>query len=243
MPSSIWRGSLLLIEQPTSPQWVFSDKVTVTRTWKGPYALALSSAALKGTAAVVSGNNMRVVQSTVSKERGGIGTLVISYDNDGQPSQGAQLPLDEVTISVEKQERSLKSHPRYDGVTEAMKGQIDDLVSIKTTDSSYASMRAAVAAVPLGNELYLKLRSGQVSYVFYTPTFKNTLHYWTPPGGLTVGGFRTNPPASTVPLPTGSALGALSWLREGDSVAYNGSTWQVTQAWLAGPDLDTDIYP
>src|SRR5262245_56110105 len=121
MPSALWRGDNILVEQPGSPEWGFADQVTLKRVWRGPYALALSSAPLKGTLGTGLAAGMVVAKSKVTSEKGGIGLLVVEYEAGGsQPTQGSTLPANEAGIQLEKIDLSLKEVPPWSTLSESL---------------------------------------------------------------------------------------------------------------------------
>lgn len=239
MASPLYRGDRsALVEQPTSPEYVFGEVVTMTRTYAGSAALCLSSAPMRGAAGTGVASGFKVEESKVSRERGGMGKLVIKYVTDGQPAQGGQLPPTEFGIERDKFERALQEHPNYSGLSEALNTAIKTLLETAEGHSEHATAKALVVGDATANELYLKLRKGFTHYAIYPPVYRETEYSWDPPTGLSAGGFREDPPDDLLVPPTG-----VDWLREGDKVSFNGTHWQVQRSWIGGPDLDPDIFP
>ncbi len=239
MASPLYRGDRsVLHEASNSPEYVFGEVVTMTRTYNGSAALCLSSAPMRGAAGTGVASGYKVEESKVTQERGGMAKLVIKYVTDGEPPQGGQLPADEVGLDRDKVERALQEHPNYSGLSEELNTAIKTLLETAEDHSSHADAKALVEADATANELYLKLRKGFTHYVIYPPVYHETEYSWDPPTGLSVGGVRETPPAGALTLPTG-----VDWLREGDKVSFNGTHWQVQRSWLGAPDLDADIYP
>lgn len=240
MPSTpTWIGSIALVEDPSSPEWVYGEHITVTRTFTGPHATALAAAPLKGAFGTGDAVGLRVSESRVRRSRGGIGQLVIVYETVGQPAAGAALPPSEINLEPQKIERSLKKHPRYVSLTLALKRKIDIWLESLEDDTSekVKTAKAAVEGNALALELYKKLLDDFTHYALYPPAVKITSYHWTPQTA-SAGGFRQSPPIQPVDVPTG-----IDWLREGDGLTFNGTHWVLVRAWIGAPNLDTDIYP
>lgn len=238
MPSPIWRPELnALSEEPGSPRWVFGERFTCTRVFQASYTLCLNSAPMRGTLGTGEMEGYSVAQATVERQRGSLGRLTIEYETLGQPAQGGQLPRTQQSIELEKLERAIDQHPRYAGLTEAQKHAIDTCVQTSTTDQAYTTARALISGVPLAMELLDRLQRKQTHYALWTPVVRITEHYWSAPTGLTAGGSKEQPPSTIMTPP------AADYLRAGDSVSFNGTTWQVTRTWIGGPELDALLYP
>lgn len=239
MPATpIWRGTDALVEDPTSPEWVFGVHVTCTRTFTGQHAVALLAAPLKGAVGTGTAAGLRVTESRVRRMRGGIGQLVIVYETVGQPGQGGGvLPPDEVSIEANNRlERPLEKHPKYSALSAETIQQITDAVE-SGDKAKRAEAKALFASNPRAVELFEKLVRKFTHYVIYPPTVKLTSHHWAPPA-TNGGGNRQVPPISPVTLPAG-----VDWLREGDALSYNGTHWVLVRTWIGAPDLDVDVYP
>lgn len=235
----IWKGTTALVEQPSSPQWQFGERVTCRRIYRGPYALCLSSAPLRGWLGTGEAFGLRVAQSSVQKvERGGIGELVIDYETNGQPEQGGTLPPDEFTVKSADQEVALRKHPNYvDAISDEVYHEIR--VALETTDpTKYEDAIVAIAVNPPADELYAKLQRDFTHYKGQSAILSVKSFYWDVPAGLTAGGFRQTPPFASIFFPAG-----LEWLRDADDYTWNGTHWEVDRKWLGAEELDHDIYP
>lgn len=239
-PAVIRKGTSGLIEQPDSPKWTFGEVILCVRTFiTSDHAVALAAAPLKGAIGTGIVSGLRVRESQINRTKGGQGSLVITYESQPGvlPTQGAQLPDDEAEVVNEKLERSLSKHPRYAGLSEATLDAVH--VLLETTDATKrTNALATVTASALANELYLKLKRGETHYLIYAPVYRLLIHSWTPPLNLEVGGFREAPPTDPIVPPAG-----YQWIREGDRMSFNGSTWIVESKWLGAPEWDADIYP
>lgn len=242
MPTPIWKGTDALIESANSPEWTYGEQVRLIRKFAGQHAVCLTAAPFKGATGTGTAAGMRVAESKVTRQKGGIGELLITYELPGgaAPAQGAQLPADEAEVQNEKIERALQKHPRYKALSEVLLNHINVLLET-SDDSKRATALAAVTASsgPGGaNELYLKLKRGETHYVIYAPVYRIVLHSWTAPATLSSGGNRETPPNFPIVPPAGN-----QWLREGDRMTFNGSTWQVEKKWIGVPEWDADLYP
>lgn len=236
----LWRGATALVEAPNSPEYTFGETVTLTRTYSGPHALCVSSAPLRGALGTGLNSGFRVSESKVTRDRGGIGVLIVKYETNGQPPQGSQLPADEFEIVGESTDLPLAKHPYFVALTSALRADVKTILETSGTDSAHTTARTNVAANALATKLLTKLEREFTHYPLYPPRFTQTLNYWTPPV-ISAGGFRQTPPAGAVsPPPTTANDG---WLREGDRLAFNGTHWQLTRSWRSLPDLDPDIFP
>lgn len=236
----IWRGNLQLQEQPNSPQWTFGEKIVAMRTFKGPFATCLTSMPTRGTKGTGAFAGMRVEESSLTKERGEIGLLQVKYAGAGS-SQGQPLPPDEVSLQPEKIEKALKKHPRYKTVTESLNVDVRTLLeTAQDNPSHFPALERVIASTPEANlayELYKKLQQGFTHFPYYGPVLKQTEYYWDTPTSISPGGFRQSPIMEGILLP------AVDWLREADSLSWNGTHFQLTRAWIGAPDLDTDLFP
>ena len=243
MGTPIWKGASTLLDAPNSPEYTFGESVAIVRTLSGPHALCLSSAPMRGAIGTGLFAGYRVVESKVSRGPGAVGTLIIRFETNGQPTQGAQLPPDETSMVLEKIERPLAKHSIYDSLSDDIVSEVNTMLSTSRTDEAHKAARKAidessVAIKTLALKLFSKMRRGFTHYPLYVPVFSVTLHYWGPPTGLHAGGVLQSPPTNILTLPAG-----LDWLREGDSTSYNGTHWQLTRRWIGAPDLDSEIYP
>jgi hypothetical protein len=181
--------------------------------------------------------------TSTSRGAAGLFVLTIRYDaaGDGNPIQGTQLPEDEISIELEKVEQSLRKLNRYvwdgsAGVSDTLHADIKTLLETDIDGDAWTSAYGRVSVNPLAEELWTKLERGQTHYVLYVPVVRIVEHYWLPPSGLSAGGYIESPPNDTVTPPPGE------YLREGDQLTFNGSTWQLTKKWIGAPEWDTDVY-
>ena len=240
-----------LTESNDSPTWTFGDKVCLcTRTFTATYAVCLAAALARGsrpvsgTLATYYGSAyLFVEQSTVQRSPAGLAKLTVQYslylDANGNTQDE---PADSIFIETQKIEIPLERHERYrDQFTEAKLDAVHNLLA--TTDDTIRTTYSWVydsgkpEYTPLLAEFYLKLKRGLTHYPLYVPVVKRRRYFLSLPSGLTIGGFRETPVIPGLELPTAD------WMREGDSVEWDGRHWVVTSSWLGGDDLDADIYP
>jgi hypothetical protein len=235
MPEPQWFGTETLVEQAGSPQWDFGDTITATQVFKGPHALCLSSAPLKGTAGSGDFAGLLVSKATVVREKGGIGLLTITYEgwliSEGE---GGQVPSDEVEIELIQQELAIEKHPKFslidtDGIR-AAHAYVDAKEDKEITQFDWLFQYEDTT------ELVRRLQRGQDHYVMYVPVYVWTSYYITEPF-VDPGGYPEDPfgPA-TAPL-------GFEWLRAGDTLSFTGAFWKLTRRWIAGLEVDGYIYP
>jgi hypothetical protein len=232
-------GEETLNEDPGSPRWEFGERIICRRTFRGSYDLCLSSAPMRGAYGTGDFAGYRVDKSTVDHAQGDRGLLVIDYQTSGEPPQGATLPETESSIDLQQIEQDLRKHPRYTALTT---GNFNDITTLLENDQDKDAYNAAHARIladdqfELIDELWGKLERKITHYALWTPTVRLKVFYWSPPDGLTTGGFIEDPPAMWITPPSGT------YLRAADSVQYNGTTWEVTSTWVGAPDWDADLY-
>jgi len=181
---------------------------------------------------------LRVASSTVTRGPGGIGTLVIEYEPDGAPPTGSQLPATQVTVEAERQERPIHEHPRYSELTAAQIQAAKRLAEMSPTDDLWIPVYESVYGDPnpLVRELAEKLARAEQYYVVYCPVITIVTYHWTPPSGLTMGGYIEDPPEGIIQWPSGQ------YLRAADTLRWDGSHWELRQQWIGAPEWDADIY-
>lgn len=239
MPSPLYRGDRsALVEQPTSPEYVFGEVVSMTRTYMGSAALCLSSAPMRGATGSGVATGFKVEESKVSRERGGMGKLVIKYVTDGQPAQGGQLPDSETSVEYDVIERPLELHSRYAALTTGQRTDIKTVLETSYENDDYQEAVARLIEDSLALELWEKRLSGFTYFQFFAPTFHLTQYSWDAPETFSAGGYREDPPDDLIDPPVG-----VDWLRMADRIQFNGTHWQLQSSWKGGPNLDTDVYP
>lgn len=241
MPTVIRKGSTALIEQPGSPRWTFGESITCTRQFTASdHAVALAAAPMRGAIGTGIVSGYRVRETVVNRVRGGLGELIINYENFPGlvPGQGAQLPNDEAEITGDDVERALQRHPRYAGLSQDTLDAINTMLHSAKDGATWTEIKPEVVANALALELYLKLRRDFTHYVTPAPVYRLVIYSWTPPTNLSQGTFRQAPPTSPIVAPAG-----LDWLRKPDRLTWNGSHWVLEKKWIGYVDLDDDIYP
>jgi hypothetical protein len=237
MSSPIWSGSSSLIEASDSPDWSFSEKITCTRVFRGPYATALSSAPFPGAAGTGDLLNYYVKSSRVSREERGIGKLQIIYEAGNDTFEGggpsALLPPDECGITMERLDRPIETHPRYSMLSDEMVDSVKLL--LQNYDEYKADYEADVLLDSVASEMWSKMKRGFTVYPIWVPVYRWAIHSWTCPSA-SEGGF--------IETPYGPITGpSIDWLRQADSINFNGTHWVLERSWIGGPEVDTDVYP
>lgn len=243
MPTVIWRGITALTEQPNSPEWQFGETITCHRTYRGPYSVCLSAAPGRGALGTGQTAGLAVSQSTVRRERGSIGVLEIEFGTNGTPIANVPLPPDTEKIQGDRQEFSLAQHPLFAPLP---KGTLQDITSIIEYGSESDNFKAVALRLlnlnptlkPLADKLALKLIRGQSHFLEYSPTYLRTSFHWEAPVNLSAGNKIETPVTINLFLPTG-----FLWLREADSVDFDGTFYRLEQKWIGSKEADPDIYP
>lgn len=239
----VWRGTAALVEQADSPHWVFGEQIRMVRRFMGPHGACLASAPLKGALGGGIATGLRVAQSTVTRQKAGIGTLAIEYETQpGEvPLQGQQLPEDEAEITDDEKEEQLKNHPKYETVTIKQHGHINTVLntawdSQENQDAYFSLLEDPAGALAVN--LLEKLQKGFTHYPEASPVYRLTLYFWDRPTGLSSGNFRQAPPNDPIVPPAG-----LDWIRKPDRLTHNGTHWVLVRRWQGYKNLDTDVYP
>ena len=242
MPAVIWKGSSALIEMPTSPEHVLGENITMIRSWKGPHSVCVGVAPYRGALGSGLSAGYRVAEARVAREKGGIGMLSVRYEINGQPP-GASLPPTVQGLSFEVAERALRYHPLFVTLTREMWGYVTTVVETADDNPSHADALLRIGALPGAPEALCykaieKMQRGNTHYQISQTIFTRTTYFWTAPTGISAGNVRQVPSAPGLTLPTG-----VDWLRQGDSVNFNGSVWERVERYIGAPGLDPEIYP
>jgi hypothetical protein len=230
----VQRGSTDLVEQPGSPAWEISEKSKCTRVFKGPWTSCQAAVPMFGSWGTGDQNWLRVSSCTLVKERGE-GILTITWEGASGNGQTQALPADECSVDMEKQEYALEKHDRYATLgtdfLEGVRSYIDG-----STPETRAKFQSKVDSDALAAELADKLQHGQTNFIVYLPVYQWVTHSWLPPAA-SIGGSRETPYGPITP-PAG-----LEWLRQGDKLSWNGTSWALTRSWIGSRIVDTDLYP
>lgn len=233
MAEPIWIGSEALQEQADSPHWEFSDKSKVTVRYRGPYTLCLSSAPRRGDFATGDYAGLLVSSAEVTKEKGGIGTLVIVYE--GTLSGDDKVPKDEIEIEMAQKEFSMEIHPLFEGLAEDLKNAVKSYINASTDEDRMAA-NGKIETSPAAIKLRDRMLRGQTHFVLFPPVYTWTLYSIAEPWA-DVGGYIEDPFGS-VTAPIG-----YSWLRCADQLSWNGTYWKLERRWIASYEWDEEIYP
>lgn len=240
MPQAvIWRGTTALVEQSSSPQWEFGEQIVATTIHKGPYALCLSTAPLRGTLGTGSFAGLKVDNSRVTPEKGGLATLTITFK--GLFTDVTQVPADQYTLDPNEKEFAIETHPRYADIGQTVRALVRATIeggSQKERDDAYAILYDGALIDPyyaLGLELSDKLFAGETHFFFPAPIYNWTLYFVDQPSATLGGYFDT--PGGTLIEP-----GGYDWLRLSDRLDYDGAFWKLTRRWQAALIWDSDLY-
>lgn len=245
MPQApIWRGGKDPREQPNSPRVTLSATPTATRVYIGGWDEILEFYPAPGSIDFTIpgfGWGWIVASFTVEKMSGHRAKLTVEYAGIATGSPIA-LPTNEASITTERFERATADHPFFSALTEKQRHALQVLLDTTETEDAgkYKAAKVIVDASPLAGKLYAKLKSGDTHTYNYSAVYRLQVHSYTAPFNLTMGGFREQAPFFPIVPPSG-----VSWLRESDSVSFNGSYWTVERKWIGAPDgeWDPDLYP
>ncbi len=243
MQSPLFRGAnstTTLQEAADSPKWSFTREkgASVTRTFRGTYALALASRPPVNAFGTGIYAGMRITAVTVEQQKPGIGQL--SWTMEGAPLVNGlpELPPDEADVEPADQEFRLEKHPLFKTI------DLDDLSAINAALSAnkeedraqYEDTIYATADPEVTIALYEKMKFGQTHFTLGLPKYRWTFSSLTLPV-LDEGGYLQYP-YGPIPVPPG-----FPWLRKSDAFSWTGSYWKVTRIWQALINPDADIYP
>lgn len=237
----LWRGTTALVEAPTSPEVTINEKVVMVRTWEGPHALCWASAPFRGALGTGLSAGLRVTESRVARRKGTIGTLSVRYESSGQPS-GASLPPNDEGLSFQELDRGMRDHPQFNTLSRVEQGYVRTVVETSDTDNAHQDALLRIAALTGGKEqlcyrLVELIQKDITHFRAWFPKYSRVIYSWNPPASTSAGGFVQTPPNPAVALPAG-----VTWLREGDSVNFDGTHYRHEQRWTGGTDLEPGIY-
>jgi hypothetical protein len=230
-----WIGSEALVEQPNSPAWDFGDAITATVTYKGPFSVCLANAPRKGALGLGDYAGLVVTSAKVTKEKGGIGVLVIVYG--GLPVGETQVPSDLVSVQQRETNLRLALHPRYANLS------ISDRAACETFAQSWNKGDdweweefAWVLDDPQLTEYSELLARGVEAFMFRSPVYEWATHYIDEP--WQDSGLYPEDPWGPVTAPLG-----FEWLRMPDQLEWTGTFWKLTRRWIAALQVAPELYP
>ena len=233
----IWRGTGVLIEQPDSPLWERGDVTRATMKLKGLYALALASMLRKGALGTGAFAGMKVISSTVARERGGVGLLTIVLEGPAPEDDDIILPPDEFECDFGQQELDIKKHPNYAALTAEDLWAVDAFINsadFQTVD--FFEWLTEGPNGPAAESLLERLQRGEDHYAIFPPVLRWTSYFLDEPAP-NGGGYIEIPPTPSAPT------AGWAFLRAGDSISFNGTFWKLTRTWIGSRDWDNEIYP
>ena len=256
-----WKGPTnALVMQPNSPTLTYGDRVQAVDVYKGPQNMCAASMIPRGAFGTGFRSGWVCTKSSVTVERGLIGTLTIEWEAGGTY---ATQPLPTGSFSLDPQEL----YPKIERA-KMFQGIGFDTLNIcynailggnsnghpKITPANLSSRfpnpnndPAISQQLSLAQKLLAKLQLGEDTFYLASWRYTYEVYSYTEPtpnqGGFVVMGS----PAGPAPqLP-----GNVSWLRLADKIepaGVNGSMYKTVLTFLGGPYLngmgwwDTDIY-
>ena len=168
--------------------------------------------------------------------------LSVKYEANGQPP-GASLPQTTQALTFEVIERALTSHPIFASLTKETLVYVNTILETAKDNPSHADALVRIGGLPgaqeqLAYKLIEKLERGQSHYQVSSTIFTRSTFFWTAPSSVSAGNVRQTPSTPGLTLPSG-----VDWLRQGDSVSFNGSIWERVERYIGAPGLDPEIYP
>jgi hypothetical protein len=253
MPDIIWKGksslftagvNTVLVEQPDSPEFNYGEVPTCTRKYKGLHSLCKSSALYSGTLGTGDMDGWTVKSSKVTRAPRQIGLLEVQWQMTGAIGSGGgeggggelQLPQDEYGLQPFDINPKIERHSIYADFDEEQWAEVRAVVDGTISDDRE---RFVASLTPLQTALVEKLHRGQENYYLAGWTYSWSTHHWDVPT-LSAGGFLETPGG-----PLAGYLGSgIHWLRQADSLEFNGTTNKRTMTWIGGPvgHWDTDFY-
>ena len=247
MPTVVWKGksslftagvNTVLVEQPDSPTYVWGE--SCVRKFKGLHSLCMSSGVDPYTLGTGAMSGWYVTKCTVNRLPKQIGELIIEYKpvgGSGGSGGGSALPADEVGLEPFEINPRLETNSYFTTLTPTELASVRDAVD--GVDPTRSTAYAALGV--LAKKLADKQRKGMDSYYLAGITYTWATYSWSMPGSMSLGGVIEAPGG-----PWSSDLNTtdFAWLRQADSLSFDGSKYKLTSRWIGAPNghWDTDIY-
>ena len=213
--------------------------MTLEVVFKGPYSLCLSSAPGFNAIGTGAAAGLRVKESTVTRERGGIGVLTIAYAPYGTAlAEFLPLPPDTESLERNQLEYALQYHSKFASVTSQQLTDINTVLNTHWEDPVHGDALDRVNTNFAAGQLLLKKQKGTHFFVEYPPIYTRNSYSWDEPTGLHGGGTTGSPPTFGLTLPAG-----FLWLRHADSLSHNGTHFELSRKWQGSKEIDPDLYP
>lgn len=236
--AAIWRGENRLWEQPDSPKWTFGETVTLELKYAGPYALCLASAPGRGAIGTGQAAGLRVKQSVVTRQRGGIGVLTIEMGPLGAPPPvDIPLPPDIEEVGGDNAEFALNFHPKYRDIPTSILDAVHTILNTTFQDPSHIDAIDQVNQNFLWQEFLKKRQLGISHYTEWMPFYSRKIHSWDEPTNMSGGNIIETPVTVGVTLPPG-----FQWLRLPDHLSHDGTYYVRTISYRGSKDIDPDLY-
>lgn len=238
MGTPIWRGTSALIEQANSPKWTFGEQIQLDRIFKGPYAVCLASAPGYGAIGTGVATGLRVRESTVTRERGSIGMLVITFEPfRSAPLENIPLPEDTEELRQDHLEYALEKHELFKALTSQDLSDIKTVLETSWEDKDHQPAVDRINRTFAAQQLLAKKQKGTTHYFEFPPVYVRKSYTWVEPSTLNGGGVIETPNTVRISLPAG-----FKFLRQADTLAWNGTHFELKREWIGSQDIDSDLY-
>lgn len=242
-PTPIFKGAEALQEQPGSPEWRFGESIELVRTLRGKYLTALASAPGRGALGTGAAAGLRVLESTVVHERGGLATLTIRFGTiPGVPYNNLPVPRTEESVERGLLNFAVDSHPMFAALDKRTRQNIKTYTETAPTSGANEEAFEELAALPPATKavmenLLSKLQRNITVYSQWPPVFRRISYSWEDPSPLSGGGFIQEPIPQIITIPSG-----FQWLREADDLHHDGTFYRLAQKWTGGKNIEADLY-
>ena len=220
-------------------QWNFSEKVTATLPYVGPYEMLAAQRPKRGTT-LPEFPTLVVIGSELEEGDGATGTLTVHFElpNFTEELAGNEPIADaEYEIAFNEEKAAIWVHPRCGFLDETTAAQqhlhLDDWEGLALFDEAYTQKAASPPEVPQAGwtyEEYIALRKlGRDDYLVSVPTVSRTLIYLGRPLDVGNGCFTHQQPPVDVAF---DEVWKYDWLLGADTVTKTGKVWKRTTRWM-----------
>jgi hypothetical protein len=219
-------------------QWNFSEKVTATLPYVGPYEMLAAQRPKRGTT-LPEFPTLVVIGADLEEGDGGTGTMTVHFElpNFTEELAGNEPIADaEYEIAFNEEKAAIWVHPRcgflHGDVVAAQKLHLDDWEGLLAFPAAYKERvaHAPEFTAPWTFAQYIALRErGVEDYLVSSPTVSRTLIYLGKPDDVGDGCFtHQNPPVDAA----FEEVWKYDWLLGADVVTKTGRVWKRTTRWI-----------